>query len=258
MVRNYVVIPFLGKLEMTANLVRQLLDQGEVTEFILLDNGPIPEQFDYPWDSWVSEMEEPITTISCPEWNLHKMWNFGIDLAVEYEIDRSFNDQPPFGFEFPVLVNVAVLNNDLEIVSDSYIGNLAAGLRSMKNLAMVSGTHHDYDFDDLVAVAHFESGVQGNSMMLKGELPFRFDQRFEWWYGDNDFGAQCENGGYCLGVVPIAFHIHLDGGSVTTNALTPEKFSTYQEGTMRDRARFHKKWPQIAVGVGSLPRELLF
>jgi hypothetical protein len=247
MINNYVVIPFLEKLEMTAALVRQLIDQGDVTEFILLDNGPMPKS-EYPWD--VDE-DAPIRTISCPEWNLHAMWNFGIEMATQTESKINYI------FSAPV-ANVAVMNNDLEIVSDSYIAKLAEGLRSMENLAMVSGTHNDYESDDLVMLAHFESGVQGNSMMVKTEVPFRFDERFEWWYGDNDFGAQCENGGYFLGLIPSARHIHLDGGSVTTNALSPERFAAYQEGTMRDRLRFHKKWPQIPVGVGALPRELLF
>ena len=253
-VRNYCTIPFLGKWAMTHALVAQILEQGDTTAIFLCDNALDPSD-EYPWDR-----SPRVMTYACPGWNIHRMWNFGILQACKYEFDVEISehgaDDP---WPIPVVCNVGVFNNDLELVSPHYVGVLGEALRSDGSLAMVSGTEMDVVPPHLpYYYAHFESGVQGNSMMVKAELPFRFDERFEWWYGDNDFGAQCENAGYALAVVVGARHIHLGGGSATTNDLPPESLAKYHEGTMRDRERFHKKWPQIPVMTGALPRELLF
>ena len=256
-VRNYVVVPFLGKVEMTSDLVHQILDQGDTTAVFLCDNGPEAAEH-YPWNH-----TSRVVTFSCPGWNLHRMWNFGILQACRYEFDleiseHGVNDPWPI----PVVANVAVLNNDLELVSDHYIGALGEVLRSDESLAMVSGHdssyENDHDHAQRYHYAHFESRFQGNSMMLRTELPFRFDERFEWWYGDNDMGAQCENAGYALAVVHDAQHIHLGGGSATVKELDDERLSSFEEGTVRDRERFYKKWPQVQAATGALPRELLF
>ena len=235
-VRNYVVIPFLGKYDMTANLVEQLLEQGDTTAIFLCDNGTTPEPL-LPWGH-----SPRVLTFSCAKWNLHRMWNFGVTQACRYEFDVEISEHGTHDpWPIPVIANVAVLNNDLELVSDHYIGALGDALRADGSLALVSGTEDTFT-DDLgpYHYAHFESGIQGNAMMLKAELPFRFDERFEWWYGDNDFAAQCENAGYALAVVHDARHVHLGGGSVTTKALPDAELAEYH------------------LGTGALPREYLF
>ena len=229
MIPNYVVIPFRGKLDMTSDIVHELALQGECDAILAFNNGP-PEYLDWPCKIFDAE-----------DWNLHIMFNVGIEMA------RTYTKSPEF--------NVGVFNNDITI-RDHFISRLAEGLRGDDKLAAVCGSG-DYSTDGNPVVRRVRSGngFEGPTMFVKGELPFRFDEQFEWWYGDCDYAAQVESAGLWLGQVPDAHFIHIDGGSVTTKEYASQV--DYWAGCHRDTERFFKKWPMVPEGGQCIPQEWL-
>jgi hypothetical protein len=241
MIPTYVVIPFLGKIEMTNDLVKQILDgnkSGNVAEILLLDNGDGSDL--YPWAE-----NRNVYTVLATGWNIHRMFNFGINRAVHHVAQDTFLVNTS--------VNVALMNNDLILKSDNYLDHLADRLRADPTLAMVGGTPHEYPTGTSdVLWTNNELGHRGESVMLRGELPFRFDERYEWWRGDDDLVAQMQNAGYWVGLVPGAVHDHIGGGGNTASGMVD-----FTKKISRDTRRFYRKWPQIPTDSLSLPLETL-
>lgn len=176
-IKNYVVIPFRDEPELTTRLVRELLEQDEVDELLLYDNGSSSVRF---LDSFVKE-DHRVRIFSRPRSSIYQMWNEGWKRAVE-----ETHGQP---------VNVAILNNDISIPS-KFLSTLARWLRSSDTPWCV---YPDYN------LALWQSGAQravrtvgtykdggmcGWAFMLKGEtvhegMPY-VDEGFEWWFGDDD------------------------------------------------------------------------
>ena len=218
MIPNYVVIPFLGKLEMTEALVRQIVDQGEVEHIYLCDNSPTPTPTDWPWrDLHGSNVE----TFFCPEWNLHRMFNFGIHWAT---VD-GYHDFGPEN-ETPPIINVGLFNNDITLDTPHFLSRLGAALRSDPAIGMVAATvqHHLPDAPQVIP-ATYATGLHGACVMVRAELPFRMDDRFKWYYGDSDFQAQLENAGYWLGLATNVRYTHIDGGHVSLREVDSDDFN---------------------------------
>lgn len=242
---NYVMIPFLDKVEMTENLVRQIAGQGETRRIYLMDNSPQPRQGPWPW----SDLEN-VDTHFCPEWNLHRMWNFGIHLAMIDALNVIGTES-----ETLPLVNVGIFNNDLIIDTKNFISNLASALRSNPFIGMVAATVGLHPQDAPRAIpATYATGLHGACVMVRAELPIRFDDRYEWYYGDSDFQAQIANAGYTNCVVPNAKYTHIDGGHVSLREVDRDDFA---KKVARDEFRFYRKWPQIPKGEYWIPEELL-
>lgn len=241
---NYVAIPFLGKLEMTNALVGQILEQDETKQIYLMDNGPYVS-LQFPWSDIPN-----VKTYPCPRWNLHRMWNYGIHLAVS---DAYYNHGPTLETQQPV--NVGVFNNDLIIDTPNFISSLASALRSNPSIGMVAATVDTWNENAPQAIsATYATGLHGACVMVRGELPFRFDDRYEWYYGDSDFQAQIANAGYYNCVAPYAKYTHIDGGHVSLREVDRDDFN---QKVMRDEVRFYNKWPQIRRGEYWIPQEFL-
>ena len=243
---NYVVIPFKGKTEMTWDLVQQLIQDDSVVQVFLMANEPVVGP--YPWDSVTHSR---CVTVNSDGHGLHTMWNHGINLAVEsallYEYGRAFIPK----------VNVAILNNDLRLETTDYILSLSHVLRSAESVGVVSGIPVEWVTPDVLPGMAWESGggyLQGNAMMVRSELPFRFDERFIWYFGDTDFFAQIQNSGYRALLAANSVHTHLGGGSQTITELPTESFNN---AIANDRDIFYSKWPQIPVDSREIPSNLL-
>ena len=134
-------------------------------------------------------------------WPLHRMWNDGLDRAAKHA------DGPH---------NVLIINDDVEVAPD-LVARLDAALRS-----------GDYD----MAVPG-DGQMTGWCFMLRGEAGLRFDEQFEWWYGDTDLAKRCE--GRVI-AAPDAHAKHLDPMRSTLE--DPVRL----EQARADEKRFAEKW----------------
>ena len=246
MIPNYVVIPFLGKLEMTDALVRQIVSQGEVQRIFLCDNSP-EWQHKHPWDDLWHEVE----TTFCPGWNLHRMFNYGIHQATMDVVEvHGYHE------EYPTPCNVGLFNNDITIDTPHFLSRLSSALRSAPNIGQVAATvqHHLPDAPQAIP-ATYADGFHGACVMYRGELPFRFDDRFQWYYGDSDFQAQIANAGYLNCLATTARYTHIDGGHVSLRDYDQNLFNAK---IAQDEVLFYAKWPQIQHGEYWIPQECLY
>ena len=138
---------------------------------------------------------------SAHDWPLHKMWNAGLTDAEK--IAKSPH-------------NVLIINDDVEVAPD-LVARLDAALRS-----------GDYD----MAVPG-DGQMTGWCFMLRGEAGLRFDEQFEWWYGDTDMAKRCE--GRVI-AVPDAHAKHLDPMRSTLE--DPVRLAQARA----DEERFAAKW----------------
>jgi GT2 family glycosyltransferase len=233
---TYVVIPVKGKHGYTADLLRQIGEQGGVADVFVYDNGSDSD----PWDpaDFADRVACEHSIIPAAGKNIHEMWNAGIKRAIA-ENPRC---------------NIAILNNDLEI-GPEFLSRLSAGLRSRFDVVAVCGNYDGRQFPEQlqavkgVAAGRMDGtgGLAGFAFMVKGEIfaagcPM-FDEDYEIWYGDTDFTRMLDAGGGVYGIVRDATVVHIDGGSKTAGdgagkRLTPE----LAEAAERDRVRFEKKW----------------
>lgn len=239
----FVVIPFKGKVEMTNNLVNQLLEQNptnqtNLRQIYLMNNG---ESQSFPWG------EHPnCSTIECKGMNIHQMWNLGISIS-----SRSTQK------DIPQLYSVMLLNNDTKIDTSDYLQTLERLLRSADNIAAVSSSTGQLTPQQIET--QFEYGnehnhIRGDAFMIKGELPFRFDERYIWYYGEMDYICQIENSGYLSCISYLAHHTPIDGGSNTIREFDYEYFNRF---LMNDQDIFYHKWPQVVPPNVRIPRQLL-
>jgi GT2 family glycosyltransferase len=135
------------------------------------------------------------------DFNIHRWWNKGINFAEEH------------GAKF-----VAVLNDDVWIEPQS----LQKIVFCMK--------------DSIEAVIGYpepcSSDICGYAWVLRLDSPVRPDERYRWWFGDNDLRNQARlHGGYVKVPCDIR-HLH-------PNETTIGKFF---EATKRDGELFYEKW----------------
>lgn len=216
-VPTFVVIPGRDRHDMTYNLLNQL---GDHTVF-LYDNGSAPAYQPVGWGA--------TTVIAAAGMSLHGMWNDGLDRAEKAAAELGAGEW-----------NVAILNNDLE-VPDGFLEVLASGLRRRDDYAIAYPNIHSLDIpENGVAITTLEGSgdkrsISGYAFMLKGEQGLRFDERFEWWYGDTDIEWQAHARGLQAVSCPVPVR-HLEPNKSTEES--PER----QAMARRDADRFKKKW----------------
>jgi GT2 family glycosyltransferase len=189
----------------------KLLDQLDgAAQVFIFDNG--------------SKYQFPGSTHT-PNATIHEMWNMGLDEAARVANGAHHN--------------VAVLNNDLE-VPPRFLANLAHGLRQSDDHWIAYPSWQDFDIPPGIAVPSSRASghrMSGWAFMLRGEVGLRFDEQFQWWYGDLDIERQVENAGglvVCVGGVSCK---HLQPGRST------DESPQLQAKAQADMERFVKKWP---------------
>jgi hypothetical protein len=78
--------------------------------------------------------------------------------------------------------------------------------------------------------------MSGWAFMLRGETGLRFDERFEWWYGDSDLERQVREAGKYTVCVGGCFARHLDPLRSTLD--DPERLAQAE----LDEKHFAEKW----------------
>jgi hypothetical protein len=229
-----VAIAFKGKIEMTWDLVQQVLAQEDVLigYMCLYNNGE--KLAAYPWD------DSPVFTNETKGWNIHAMWNDAIDGSDDTG-------------------DCVILNNDLILKTPRYLRNLVDALNDNDSLAMATGIKEDWEGSRPHACAGYtyethDSGLQSNAIIIRNGLPFRFDDRFKWYYGDIDLACQMHNAGYRTAVCWDSVHEHIGGGSQTLNEVPRAEFA---DSVAADTELFRKKWPQVVPGTHHIPEELI-
>lgn len=219
-----VVIPVKDNLKMTRDLVAELVSQGGYDDLLLFDNGSgdeMKEWFDgnHAFDVFDAEGA-----------TIHEMWNAGLLEAKARHRGRS---------------DVIFLNNDVR-VGPSFCQRLITGLHSDPGLVAVSGNYDGREGDGVIPVTGIcanryngEGGLAGFGFALSADWvkEWEFDERFSWWYGDNDLCLSIDRlEGAWYGVVADALMEHVGGGSQTE---TPDN---WDELIAADRAAFMEKW----------------
>lgn len=198
-----------------------LSDLPDPNKVVIVDNGSMPGVRQYAGSVMVAR------SVLCRPMiqpNLSKLWNDGLD-----EADRLATG--PY--------EVAVLNDDLRVPPGT-LEMLAEALRLYDAAAAfpdVFGELRPGQVDILhEAKPHnLFHRMTGYCFMLKGELGLRLDERFRWWYGDDDLEWRAAQHG---GVARV--------GGVTVEHLHPNESTHYSpeltEQTRLDRAAFVEKW----------------
>lgn len=226
--KTYVAIPFKGKLDMTGALAWQLFEQEEADDVFFLNNG---EALTEAEEKELACDTDKALFIDCQGLTIHQMWNEAIRTAQEEAKGRPFN--------------LAFLNNDLAIRSTHFLSKLATALRADDLLLAVSPRYDDrpdrgVQYVDGSAGA---GGLAGFCFMVKGEafaagLP-TFDEKLQWWYGDDDLVLNISRSGHRVGIVHAVEVEHLGGGSQTAGDWQTDE---WQAVIRADRAYLKRKW----------------
>lgn len=205
---TYAVIASRSRPDLLAELVRSLTAQG--VECLVYDNG---------YDSC------PVPFTEAHGWPLHRMWNDGLDQA-----EKMAQGEPH---------NVLIVNDDV-LVDTDLASRLAWGMRSDDSIDIAYPDHHGKVEDNRVAqLSNPDMAGQtlsGWCFMVRGEAGLRFDEQFEWWYGDSDIEKQVRANGRHVVAVGGCHVEHLDPMRSTME--NPERLAQAKA----DEARFAEKW----------------
>lgn len=222
---TFVVIPMKDRLDLTRQLVEQLVEQDEATGIFVLDNGSSPET-----KAGLKELAQfpRVDVGDAAGLNIHQMWNAGINEAVR----RAWP------------CNIAILNNDIKI-GEKFLSGLADALRRDPLLAAVCPNYDGRPGEGVQQVADIcanrydaTGGLAGFAFMIKAESDYRFPEHFQWWYGDNDMMCHIAYAGSTAAIVLGTTVEHIAGGSQTADWDDPEMAAILDA----DRAAFNAKW----------------
>lgn len=225
-----VVIPVKDRLDLTQNIVSQLVRQGGWTDLLLFDNGST----DPAMRAWI-EAQDVADVYDASGLGIHHMWNAGIDEAVR---------------RHGGLADVVILNNDLEL-GHRFCQRLVGWMRESTALA-VSGNYDRRRVTGVVPVHGIcanrydgTGGLAGFAFALRAEWiasGYRFPESLDWYFGDNDLCLSIEKAGGWYGVVGDARVEHIGGGSQTAgDAVGP--------GYGDDRTEFQRLWPDVVLSA---------
>lgn len=235
--RTFVVIPVKDQLKLTKSILRQLFEQGDYAEIIVLDNGSNPET-----KRWLAS-QNFATVLNAEGMGIHEMWNAGAVLATK---------------RYPK-VNIAFLNNDLRIGP-----NFLKGMRDVLRDDPVGygAVCANYDGREGTGSVRLHGicadrydgtgGLAGFAYMVRGELfqqGYRFPNECKWWFGDNDLTVMLDQSDLPYGMALDVEVEHLDGGGKTGKWDSPEM----QERLAKDQAAWFAHLARLGIEVKSEP-----
>lgn len=167
MVENWVCIPYLNRHDMTAPLVESLIQQGSFEKILLFDNGSTDIET-IAWQNSLSRHDAIV--FDAAGWNLHQMWNRGIEHAEE-QSGKSFN--------------IAILNNDIQI-GPHFLDSLSKALRRREDIVVAcpNWDGRESSEDTYIKGIAYNKGLSGWAFMVKGEWNWRFPEELQFYCGD--------------------------------------------------------------------------
>jgi hypothetical protein len=169
--------------------------------------------------------ETPATVLHYPhdEINISRWWNLGLSfirnhytMDAPHEVLFCESDTVADEYAVPALVD-ALRVHELSMVGPDWFTGLGAG-----DVAVYGPN----------SPRSIEHRVPGTAFMIASEQGLRYDERFRWWYADDDFEMQARN----RSGAAVVGGVLLDHGPSAD--LTPEK----QRWADEDRALFVEKW----------------
>lgn len=189
-------IPFVDEWRRTRDLTRLLIRDGHVDEVLLADNGST----DPDTVAWIGRLRDPRVTVDRrpplgPGRSFYEVWNHQLTAAL------ATTSGP---------VNMVLFNNDVR-VPERVVTHLVRALRAAPE--DVVAVYPDWSRPVAAGVALSgrvvrtrgawrSGGLSGFAFAFKAELVRdgtlpRFDERYEWIFGDGDWVEAIENAGYC-------------------------------------------------------------
>src|SRR6266496_4735661 len=180
MIETWAVIPTRDRPDDLAACLASL--NGQVAGAVVVDNADTP--------SWPATAELDFNLIyehrpGQPP-NLARLYNEGINAAQVAVVGSATAPVAPDKWRFPDW-NLVELNDDVEI-PPGWVRTLEAALRATGAAAACSdriSRSQPTFYVGQIPAGHHEM-MMGWAHMLRGELGLRWDEQFEWWYGDTD------------------------------------------------------------------------
>jgi hypothetical protein len=126
-------------------------------------------------------------------------------------------------------------------VPNEFCAQLEAGLRSHDDHWIAYPNWRELDLEPGQIVRTSSDGMAGQTMsgwafMVRGESGLRFDEQFQWWYGDSDLERQVKEAGKFTVCVGGCFARHLD--PLRSTLEDPGRLAQAEA----DEAAFAEKW----------------
>jgi len=167
------------------------------------------------------ELDDRVLYYEMPGANIHQVWNRGMDVAEARGADWC-----------------CVLNDDITL--EPYGPFRIAELLADRPDVWIAGfdyEEHEREVIREVGGSFREHGVGGFAYMIRPNVGLRYDERFNWWGGDDDLVWTCLDRG-AKAVVVEGVHVqHPDGGN-TTGRHYPELMG----GVSADWELLMEKW----------------
>lgn len=228
-----IIIPTIGKDRMVVDLLQQIheMDDDTVRQVIVFDNGMDDATRD------LCNFFSGVRVINAYDKNIYEMWNMG----VKEIIATHPNDY------------IAILNDDLLLISDKFFTKLVEPLDMMDDVwatcgnydvaGYAAGGYRDIDdFYRYTTGTFKDGGFAGFCFAVKGEaylnrLPL-FDTSFHIWYGDDDLVHNIHKLGKQTVMANLAIVEHINGGSNTFG----DRCRLQNDENAKDTEIYMKKW----------------
>jgi hypothetical protein len=227
---TYAVVPSLGR-DCLTGCLDSLLPQVDVLFLVKTEDFAVPDTGPQHADrlSYIIDTTRPK--------NISRWWNLGITAATAYA--RVFGQR-----EF----NVLIVNDDV-IACPQLVSALDHGLRDMievnggpppgsRPVLAYPDNYPPYSragFHGTPGPVQLSTRISGWCFMIRGESGLMADERFEWFYGDDDLDWTARTRGGAV-MVPYCPVEHLYPNQLT--AASPELSAR----THADRDLFRVKW----------------
>jgi len=226
MYRANIVIPTVGKNEMIVNLLQQIRDINDdvIKNIYIFDNG-MPESVRGQC------LEFNVEIIPSHGDGIYQMWNKGIIKCIS---DKDIEYICIFNDDLILDIKEDWFKSLLEPLKNTNIwatcGNYNQDIHDVSlDYKQVTGTYKDNGF------AGFCFAINKNAFLSGLSL---FDEKFNWWYGDDDFVHNVHRLHKFTAVSCRAKMLHIDGGSKSVVQYTPE----FNQMVEEDRMYYMEKW----------------
>ena len=215
-----IIIPVKNQLDLTAPLLRVLIEQGGYHRILVYDNGSTDGTKNFLTNMTADR-------IDATGWGLHRMWNHGLDHT-------------------PRDSHAVILNNDLELDGkDDWLQRLVAPLAG--NWTAICPNYDGREVEDCPVLPlkglawnlpKGRGGLSGFAFALDAAFSngYRFPEELNWWYGDHDLVMTLDARGLPYGMALECGVTHVGGGSQTA------KDYNLEPAIRRDKKWFHRKW----------------
>lgn len=215
---TYAVIPTANRPDVALDAIDSIIDQ--VDDIFVIDNGM---RMEMPSSGGHREGHY-FTTFWRPDpFSLYRIWNFGIRLA---------RNRAPEGRPY----NIAVINDDA-IVPPGWVETVSGIMRTVGAAAGCSGL-------ELVApIIHSKAEpvslftrMTGWAFILQGESGLEANERYTWWFGDDDLDWRARQAGGMVRIPGLRVENRFENGQ-----MTPE----LQAAAHLDGLTFKQIWGQM-------------